>query len=166
MLDVINIHKKLSISVLQSYTGPAFPFSGENYLFAPGPNNYSTSMMTTVPLSFSKWKQDNACYFVCSNFHPMPITILSSFFRFNFFNRFSWLLLAHLSWKLKWAFLITCRPSAVCLSVCPSVCKLFTFSSSSQEPLGQFQPNLHKASLGKGDSSLFKWRAPPFSKGR
>ena len=46
-------------------------------------------------------------------------------------------LLAHLSWKLKWAFLITCRPS-----VCLSVCKLFTFSSSSPEPLGQFQPNL------------------------
>ena len=29
--------------------------------------------------------------------------------------------LAHLSWKLKWAFLITCRPSSVCLSVCLSV---------------------------------------------
>ena len=25
------------------------------------------------------------------------------------------LFLAHLSWKLKWAFLITCRPSSVCL---------------------------------------------------
>ena len=67
--------------------------------------------------------------------------------------------LAHLSWKLKWAFLITCCPSSVCLSVCLSVCKLFTFSSSSPEPLGQFQP-------GEGDLSLFKWRAPPFSKGR
>ena len=107
----------------------------------------------------------------------------------------------------------------VCPSVCLSVCKLFTFSSSSPEPLGQFQPNLatkhswvkgiqvcsnegprpfprgdnyeiakntltklknlllqnhwanfiqtwHKASLGEGDSSLFKWRPPPFSKGR
>ena len=27
--------------------------------------------------------------------------------------------LAHLSWKLKWAFLITCRPSSVCPFVCP-----------------------------------------------
>ena len=44
--------------------------------------------------------------------------------------------LAHLSWKLKWAFLITCCPS-----VCPSV-NFFTFLSSSQEPLDQFQPNL------------------------
>ena len=32
------------------------------------------------------------------------------------------LFLAHLSWKLKWAFLITCRPASVCPSVCPSVC--------------------------------------------
>ena len=87
------------------------------------------------------------------------------------------------------------------------LCKLFTLSSSSPEPLGQFQPNLaqsilgwrrfkwratgdnsentltifknlllqnhwsnfkqtwHKASLGKGNSSLFKWRATPFPKG-
>ena len=29
-----------------------------------------------------------------------------------------------------------------------SVCKLFTFSSSSQEPLCQFQPNLAQSSLG------------------
>ena len=41
--------------------------------------------------------------------------------------------LAHLSWKLKWAFLITC---------CLFVCKLFTFSTSSPVPLGQFQPNV------------------------
>ena len=41
--------------------------------------------------------------------------------------------------------------------------KLFTFSSSSQEPLDKFQPNWHKAFLGQGDSSLFKWRASPFS---
>ena len=34
------------------------------------------------------------------------------------------------------------------LAVCPSVCKLFTFSSSHQEPLGQFQPNLRKIILG------------------
>ena len=59
--------------------------------------------------------------------------------------------LAHLSWKLKWAFLITFSDhlsSVVCLSVCPSVCKLFTFSSSSPEPLGQFQPNLAQSILG------------------
>ena len=118
-----------------------------------------------------------------------------------------WLLLfvAHLSWKLRWVFLITCCPS-----VHLTVCKLFTFSSSSLEPLGQFQPNLaqsilgwmrfkcvqmndpfsrgynykiakihwrnlknllknhrtnvnqtwHKASLGEGDLSLFKWSPP------
>ena len=42
--------------------------------------------------------------------------------------------------------------SVVCLSVrpsvCLSVCKLFTFSFSSPEPLGQFQPNLAQSILG------------------
>ena len=38
--------------------------------------------------------------------------------------------------------------SVVCLSVRPSVCKLFLFSTSSQEPLGQFQPNLAQSILG------------------
>ena len=37
---------------------------------------------------------------------------------------------------------------SVRLSVCLSVCKLFTFSSSSPEPLGQFQPNLAQSILG------------------
>ena len=37
---------------------------------------------------------------------------------------------------------------SVCLSVCSFVCKLFTFSSSSQEPLGQFQPNLAQSIIG------------------
>ena len=32
----------------------------------------------------------------------------------------------------------------------PSVCKLFQFSSSSQEPLGQFQQNLAQGSWVKG----------------
>ena len=40
------------------------------------------------------------------------------------------------------------------------------WNSFSPEPQGQFQPNLAKASLDEGDSSLFKWRATPFSKGR
>ena len=77
------------------------------------------------------------------------------------------LFLAHLSWKLKWAFLITFCPSSVrpsvCPSVCPpsvrpsvrlSVCKLFTFSSSSPEPLGKFQSNLAQ--------SILKWRGFKF----
>ena len=38
--------------------------------------------------------------------------------------------------------------SVLCLSVCLSVCKLFTFSSSSPEPLDQFQPNLAQSILG------------------
>ena len=61
-------------------------------------------------------------------------------------------LLAHLSWKLKWAFLITFHPS-VCLSVCPSVCKLFKFSSSSQNHWANFNQTWHKVSLDIGDSN-------------
>ena len=52
-----------------------------------------------------------------------------------------------------------CHCFRCCFRCCR--CKLFTFSSSSPEPLSQFQPNWHKASLGEGDSSLFKWRTPP-----
>ena len=37
--------------------------------------------------------------------------------------------------------------SSVCLSVRPSVCQLFTFSSSSPEPLSQFQRNLAQSIL-------------------
>ena len=78
--------------------------------------------------------------------------------------------LAHLSWKLKWAFLITFRPSSVCSSVRPSVhpsvCKLFTFSSSSPEPLSQFQPNLAQSILGWRGFKFVQMKGPPFSKGR
>ena len=40
--------------------------------------------------------------------------------------------------------------------VCLSVCKFFTFSSSSPEPLGQFQPNLAESIPGWKDHSLFQ----------
>ena len=51
-----------------------------------------------------------------------------------------------LYWELKWAFLIVCLSS----SIYSSVCKLFTFSYSSPESLGQLQPNLAK--------SILRWR--------
>ena len=72
--------------------------------------------------------------------------------------------LAHLSWKLKWAFLITCRPSSLCPSVrpsvCLSVCKLFTLSSSSPEPLGQFQPNLAQSIDGWRGFKFVQMKGP------
>ena len=66
------------------------------------------------------------------------------------FDIYPFLLLAHFnisfpySWTLKWAFLIVYHPS----SVCSSLCKLFTFSSSPQQPLIQFQPNLAQSIPG------------------
>ena len=44
--------------------------------------------------------------------------------------------------------------TSVCPSAFPSVCKLFTFSSSSPEPLGQFQPNFAQ--------SIIWWRGFKF----
>ena len=69
--------------------------------------------------------------------------------------------LAHLSWKLKWAFLITRRPSSVYLSVC----KLFTFSSSPPEPLGQFQPNLAQSILGWRGFKFIQMKGPALFQG-
>ena len=129
--------------------------------------------------------------------------------------------LAHLSWKLMWAFLIACSClSAFWMSVSPSVCPSVNFShfmffSRTTEPIStklgtkhpwvkgvQVSLNLvpnpfprgdnyeivkipvwnlkiffsrtranfnqiwHNEFLGGGDSSLFKWRAKPFSKGK
>ena len=49
--------------------------------------------------------------------------------------------------------------SVVCLSVrlsvCSSVCKRFLFSTSSQEPLGQYQPNVAQSILGCRGFKLF-----------
>ena len=74
-------------------------------------------------------------------------------------------ILAHLSWKLKWAFLIACHWS----SVCPFI-RLFANFSLFQLFLlnnwADFNQIWHKATLVKSDSSLFKWRVTPFFKGR
>ena len=75
--------------------------------------------------------------------------------------------LAHLSWKLKWAFW---WPVMSCLSVCQSVhsssCKLSHFHLLLQNHWANFSQTLHKAFLGEGNWSLNKWRDMPFFKGR
>jgi len=38
----------------------------------------------------------------------------------------------------------------------PSAVNIFLYMTSSQEPLGQFQPNLVGNVIGDGDSDLFK----------
>lgn len=97
---------------------------------------------------------------------PTPLRVRIFFMLQICFPFLSFVLLAHLSWKLKRAFLITfCSASSVCLSV-RLFCFFFTFLSSSQEPLSHLNQSWHKASLVKGYSSLFKWRARFLSKGR
>ena len=73
-------------------------------------------------------------------------------------------ILAHLSWKLKWAFLITHIPSSICPSVRLSV-NFSHFQLLLNNHLANFNQTWHKASLGKGDSQLFKWRATVRSQG-
>ena len=55
--------------------------------------------------------------------------------------------------------------SVVCQSVCPSVCKLFTFSSSSPEPLDQFQSNLAQSILGWRGFKFVQMKFPNLPKG-
>ena len=67
---------------------------------------------------------------------------VSPFLHLSFQN-----ILTHLSWKLKWAFLIACCP----LSVCPSVCLSVNFSHFHLLLLkhwASFNQTLHTASLG------------------
>ena len=62
--------------------------------------------------------QDSASIsvYICSKtwMHQCCYTTVHTWYKLEF--------LAHLSWKLKWAFLITCRPASVCPSVRLSVC--------------------------------------------
>ena len=119
----------------------------------------STKLGTMHPLV----KGIQVCFFVSSLNHHYDI--ISVFIDLKFFLRWAmWpmgFLLAHLSRRLKWALSIVRRHR--CCRCCR---QLFTFSSSSPEPLG-FNETWHKASLGgEGDSNLFRWRAPSFSKWR
>jgi hypothetical protein len=120
-----------------------------------------THLVSTTPPKQQKrisWNLVGIKYTMSSGEVNNPLT--SDFFYF----------LAHLSWKLKWAFLIARCPASVCLSVRLSVrlsvCKLLYFRLLLQNHWANFNQTWLKSSLGQGDSSLFKWRAMPFSKGR
>ena len=78
------------------------------------------------------------------------------------------LLLAHLSQRLKWAFLIICCPLSCHPSVSLILCKLFIFSTS-PKPLVQFQQNLAQSILAfcsnegllplpRGDNGEIHWQ--------
>lgn len=75
------------------------------------------------------------------------------------------LVLAHLRWNLKWAFLINFCLASVCPWVCLKINFFFTFSTFSKKKLlCQLQLNL--AWLGKWNSSLLKRRVTHSSMGR
>ena len=79
--------------------------------------------------------------------------------------------LAHLSQRLKWAFLIKiCLLSVVVVVVVVIVVVVVVnfshFHLLLQNHRANFNQTWHKATFSKGNSSLYKWRGPPFSKGR
>jgi hypothetical protein len=86
---------------------------------------------------------------------------------FNFLD-----FLAHLSWKLKWAFLIALCPSSVRLSVCPSVrpsvclsVRLLHFQLLLQNRWANFNQSWHKSSVGKGIQNCTNEGQPPTPRG-
>lgn len=80
--------------------------------------------------------------------------------------------LARLGWKLTWTILINFCPASVylsvhvCLSVFISACKRFTFSTSSIEALGWFQPKLVQSILKLREFKFVKCRVMHAFKGR
>ena len=77
--------------------------------------------------------------------------------------------LAHLNRRLKWAFLMKICPLSVVVIVVVFVFIVVNFSHFDlllQNQWASFNQTWHKSSLCEGDSSLFKWRATPFSKWR
>ena len=77
--------------------------------------------------------------------------------------------LAHLSRRLKWAFLIKICPLSVVVVVVVVVVFVVNFSHFHlllQNHSANFKQTWHKTSLAKRDSNLFKWRALFISNGR
>ena len=74
----------------------------------------------------------------------------------------NWQILAHLSRRLKQAFLIKICPLSVVVFV-GVVVNFLHFYLLLQNHWANFNQTWHKASLGEGDSSLFKWRTISFS---
>ena len=81
-------------------------------------------------------------------------------------------MLLHLLILAQVSFLIACRPS-IRLSVRPSTrlssrlsVNFYHFHLLLTNHWAYFNQNWHNASFGEGNSSLFKWRATPFSKER
>ena len=72
----------------------------------------------------------------------------------------------HLSRTLKWAFLITICLLSVVVVVGVVVVNFSHFHLILQNQWANFNQTWHKGSLGDRDSSMFKWRGTPFSKGR
>jgi hypothetical protein len=113
--------------------------------------SYKRKRMNRVCLQYCKRKQDILFFFFFLHHFDFKKIQVAQF-------------LADLSWKLKWAFLIACRPSSVCPSVLRLSVRLLHFQLL-QNCWANFNQSWHRLSLGKGSSELYKWRKPPFPRG-
>ena len=98
---------------------------------------------------------------------PEIHTIFSDFKvkqRFYYKNELQ-VFLCHLSWKLKWAFLITWRSSCVRLSSVRLSINFSHFHLLLKNQWANFNQTSLKASFGNGDSSFLNERSRPFSRG-
>lgn len=75
------------------------------------------------------------------------IAILRFTYVFKSYSRL-WVIISDTALMLTWDMFVRCLSVSTCLSVC----KLFTFSTSSPEPMDLFFANLIKALLGEGNS--------------
>jgi hypothetical protein len=93
-------------------------------------------MASITPASSSYWNK--SCYHKCCNLlfkNEIRILLLISTCTRCTLCFCLWFL-AHLGWKLKWAFLIACCPAFVCLAVCLSVhFNIFDFFSENTAPI-------------------------------
>ena len=139
---LVSLCPSVFLSICQSLSPSVDMIFCPHMFLEMGAHNFSENLYTLyspfedVHLVFSYW-----------------LVNLSSFYR---------LFLAHLSRRFKWAFL-----TKICLfSAIVVVINFSPFHLLLKNHWANFNQTWHKASLGEGDSSLFKWRALPFSNGR
>jgi hypothetical protein len=104
----------------------------------------------TLSVTHVRWNAEADSKSKVGNHRHHSIVALPTYLWLYFVNLHIIQFLAHLSWKLKWAFLIGCCPA--------SVCKLSHFRLLLQNHQTNFNQTWHKSCLVEWDSNLIKGR--------
>jgi hypothetical protein len=107
---------------------------------------YGFVFIPTYTLAITKYMDT---VFITVKYISFPLLIVICFLVKSDMNLKKFPFLAHLSWKLKWATLITHCPSSVCLAVRLSV-NFLHFRLLLQNHWANFNQTWHKSSLGEG----------------